>query len=265
MKTIYYCFPEGKHKVLTMSYDDGRIEDRKLISIFNQYGIKGTFHVNSGRFEDPRRIKPEEFKELYKGHEISCHTSTHPTIERCPMEQIVREVMEDRAELERLMGYPVRGLSYPNGSYNKAILDVLPKLGIRYARTVHSTEGFGMPDNFLEWKATCHHNKNLMELGRKFVDLNKTQYLYMMYVWGHSYEFTNENNWDLMEDFCKLTGGRDDIWYATNIQIVDYMEICERLQFSSDLSFVYNPSAHSAWLNVDGKIIKVKGGEQINL
>ena len=265
MKTIYYCFPGGKLKVLTMSYDDGRIEDRQLISIFNRYGIKGTFHVNSGRFEDPKRIKPEEFKELYKGHEISCHTSTHPTIERCPMEQIVREVMDDRAELERLMGYPVRGLSYPNGSYNKAIVDVLPKLGIRYARTVHSTQGFGMPDNFLEWKATCHQNKNLMELGEKFVSLNKTQYLYMMYVWGHSYEFTNENNWDLMEDFCKLTGGKDDTWYATNIQIVDYMETCERLQFSSDLSFVYNPSVQSAWLNVGGNIIEIKGGEQVSL
>ena len=42
-KTIYTCFPQGKHKVLTMSYDDGKIFDRKLIEIFNKYGIKGTF------------------------------------------------------------------------------------------------------------------------------------------------------------------------------------------------------------------------------
>ena len=25
-KVIYTCFPGGKHKVLTMSYDDGRLE-----------------------------------------------------------------------------------------------------------------------------------------------------------------------------------------------------------------------------------------------
>lgn len=111
MKTIYYCFPGGKHKVLTMSYDDGREEDRQLVSIFNEYGIKGTFHVNAGRFNDPRRLHKEELPELYKGHEVSCHTFTHPTIARCPMEQIVREVMDDRAELERIMGYPIRGLS----------------------------------------------------------------------------------------------------------------------------------------------------------
>ena len=29
-KTIYTCFPQGKHKVLTMSYDDGKIFDKKL-------------------------------------------------------------------------------------------------------------------------------------------------------------------------------------------------------------------------------------------
>ena len=42
LPTIYTCFPGGKHKVLTMSYDDGKLEDRRLVSIFNKYGIKGT-------------------------------------------------------------------------------------------------------------------------------------------------------------------------------------------------------------------------------
>ena len=49
LKNIYTCFPGGKHKVLTMSYDDGRDSDVRLVGIFNQYGIKGTFHLNSGR------------------------------------------------------------------------------------------------------------------------------------------------------------------------------------------------------------------------
>ena len=103
MKTIYTCFPEGKHKVLTMSYDDGKLADRKLVAIFNQYGIKGTFHINAGLFQDERRIKPDEFQELYRGHEVSCHTYTHPTIARCPMEQVIRQVLMDREELEKIM------------------------------------------------------------------------------------------------------------------------------------------------------------------
>lgn len=259
---IYACFPGGKHKVLTMSYDDGKLEDRRLVALFNQYGIKGTFNLNSGIIGDPRRIPQEEYQELYKGHEVACHTISHPTIARCPLEMVAQEVLEDRKGLEKLMGYPVRGLAYPNGSHSKQIRDMLPALGIRYARVVGNTDDFAMPEDFLQWKATCHHNHNLLELGQQFVDLQKKQYLYMMYVWGHSYEFTDKNNWDVMEDFCKLTGGRDDIWYATNIEIVDYMDVVNRAQFAADGSFVYNPSAQSLWICVDDeRFIECKGGE----
>lgn len=260
MKTIYTCFPFGKHKVLTMSYDDGKTEDRRLVSIFNQHGIKGTFHLNSGLTNDPRRIPSSEWKKLYEGHEVSCHTVTHPTIARCPMEQVIRQILDDRAALEQIMGIPIRGLSYPNGSYNEVIKSVLPGLGIRYSRIVGNTDSFDFPLDYLEWKATCHHNHKLLELGTEFINLHKTQYLYMMYVWGHSYEFTNHNNWDLIESFCKLIGGKEDIWYATNIQIVDYMDAVSRLQFSADSSFVYNPSVQSVWLSVDGQIIEIKCG-----
>lgn len=266
IKKIYACFPGGKHKVLTMSYDDGKHEDRRLVELFNRYGIKGTFNVNSGLEGDPVRIPQAEYRELYKGHEIACHTVSHPTIGRCPIELVAQEVLEDRKKLEEIMGYPVRGLAYPNGSESKEIRAMLPALGIRYGRVVGNTDGFAMPEDFLQWKATCHHDHNLLSLGQEFVDLHKKQYLYMMYVWGHSYEFTQNNNWEVMEEFCRLVGGRDDIWYATNIQIVDYMDVIKAAQYAADGSFVYNPCVQSLWLCVDDeKFVEVKGGQQVSL
>ena len=259
LPVIYTCFPEGKHKVLTMSYDDGCVEDRKLVSLFNHYGIKGTFHLNSGLI-DEKKVPLEEYKTLYAGHEVACHTYTHPTIGRCPMEQVAQQILQDRRILEETMGYPVRGLSYPNGSYSEEIKKLLPSLGIQYARTVKEIDDFSMPEDYMEWKATCHHNHHLLEYGQQFVDLHKKQYLYMMYVWGHSYEFTQKDNWKVMEDFCKLAGGRDDIWYATNIEIVDYLEASKRLQFSAKGDMVYNPSACAIWLEVDRQFIEAKGG-----
>jgi peptidoglycan/xylan/chitin deacetylase (PgdA/CDA1 family) len=248
-----------------MSYDDGKEEDIRLVELFNTYGIKGTFHVNAGIKNDPKRIKVEDFKTLYEGHEVSAHTYTHPTIARCPMEQVVQQVLKDREELEEAVGYPVRGLSYPNGSYSKEIKEVLPHLGIKYSRVVGSSDSFAMPSDLYEWQATCHHNHNLLKLGEDFINLFKSQYLYMMYVWGHSYEFTDRDNWHVIEDFCKLVGYKEDTWYATNIQIVDYLEVLDRLQFSAKGNLVYNPSIQSAWLQVDGKIFEVKGGETVTL
>jgi len=266
MKRVVVTFPHGKFKVLTMSYDDGRAADRRLVDIFNKHGIKGTFHINGGMLGQGDRIGADEIAELYQGHEVSAHTLTHPTIARCSKEQLVYEIMEDRKRLEELVGYPVRGMSYPNGSYSRQIIDMLPHLGMEYARTVHSTGHFALPDDPLEWKATCHHKRDLLSLGEQFLALHKSQYLYMMYVWGHSYEFDNDNNWDLIEDFCRLMGGQDDIWYATNIEYIDYMNAFRRLQFSASQDFVHNPSYQSVWLHVDGRgIVEVKGGTTVQL
>lgn len=265
MPKIVVCFPEGKHKALTMSYDDGTTADRRLVSTFNRYGIKGTFHLNSGLFGTGNRLTEQEAAVLYAGHEVSAHTLTHPTIARCPKEQIIHEVMEDRKGLERLVGYTVRGMSYPNGSFNQEIKQLLPALGIEYARVVQTTGGFAMPDDWYEWKPSCHHNDQLIERAKTFIELHKTQYLYLMYVWGHSYEFDNDDNWELIERYCELAGGRDDIWYATNMQIVDYMTTYNQLKFSAGLNFVFNPTAQSVWISVDGRIVEVKGGSQVGL
>jgi hypothetical protein len=159
----------------------------------------------------------------------------------------------------------VRGMSYPNGSYSQGIMDLLPRLGIEYARTVHSSKTFGMPDNLLDWSPTCHHNHDVLELAKTFDALHKRQYLYMMYVWGHSYEFDQQNNWDIMERFCEFIGGRENIWYATNMEIVDDLRAFDRLQFSAACDFVFNPSAMSVWLSVGGEIVEAKGGERTTL
>jgi len=266
MNKVYCCFPGGKHKALTMSYDDGRTQDRRLVSIFNQYGIRGTFHLNSGLFGDERRIDPSEIPELYAGHEVSCHTVTHPTIARCPLPEVAEEVLADRRALEAYTGYPVRGLSYPNGSLSEEIEHLLPLLGIRYSRVVGNTDGFALPENPYRWTSTCHHNHNLLELGRQFRELSKKQYLYLMYVWGHSYEFDDCSNWDLIETFCREMGGREDIWYCTNIEFIDCMDAFRQLRFAADNSFVTNPNAAECWIQVnDGVPVCIPGGASVSL
>ncbi|SFB75383.1 polysaccharide deacetylase family protein [Butyrivibrio sp. YAB3001] len=267
LRNVYTTFPGGKHKVLTLSYDDGKIADRRLVALFNEYGLKGTFNVNSGleckEFSKPyeERIPLSEYKELYKGHEVACHTVMHPTIARCPKEQMVLQVIEDRRKLEEALGVTVRGLAYPNGSFSDNVVDALKACGIRHARTVFSTLGFGMPEDYLRWNPTCSHkSESLLKLSEDFLNLHKTQYLYMMYVWGHSYEFEIDNNWNVIEDFAKKMGGKDDIWYATNIEIVDYLDAADRLQVSVNADFAYNPSAMSVWIEVDKKHIECKPG-----
>lgn len=41
--------PKWKEKALTFSYDDGGIFNRRLVKIFNKYGLRAAFHLCGGR------------------------------------------------------------------------------------------------------------------------------------------------------------------------------------------------------------------------
>lgn len=261
---LYLCFPEGKAKALTMSYDDGKWADERLVELFNRHGIRGTFNLNYGLMERPERIDKDRIRQLYEGHEVATHTMTHPTIARCPLTETAKEVLEDRIGLESLVGYPVRGHAYPNGSYNEEVKTLLGSLGIAYGRTAMWESGsMELPTDPMEWNGTCHHNYHLMDYARTFAEFQKKQYLKCLYVWGHSYEFDRDDNWGLMEEFCAYMGSREDIWYATNIEIIDYMEAGRRLQYGAAGDFVYNPSARTVWISVDDVPLAVAGGQTV--
>jgi len=262
MRISFDLWADGKRKALTLSYDDGNYADRQLVEIMNKYGIRGTFHLNSDRLGNDNALQKEEIKELFKNHEVSVHTVTHPFTEFIPNECLLQETIEDRKSLESLVGYPVKGMSYPMGSYNENTARRLEEFGIVYSRTTHATHNFNIPEDFLKWHPTCHHRVvDLMEKARTSKETTKAGRSWLFYVWGHSYEFNNDNNWNVIEEFCEYLSGDDDIWYATNIEIYNYLRDLRRLEFSADCSIVHNPTAATLWFTAGPNKVSVQAGE----
>ena len=128
---------------------------------------------------------------------------------------------EDRINLEADFDCIVRGMAYPYGTYNDAVVASLQQCGILYARTVESTERFEMPTDWLRMPATCHHrNPRLMELAQAFVENTSMRRAQLFFLWGHSYEFDIADEWDKFEEFCKLISGKEDIYYGTNTEVL---------------------------------------------
>ena len=258
-------YPDGARKALTFSYDDGRIHDRKLVDILNQYYMKGTFHLNSGRFDTPDFISANEIQDLYEGHEISCHGVDHLWLNQYPRERLVNEIWENRRDPERLAGYPVFGMSYAYGAYTDENVDLLKNLGIQYSRTVRSTHQFNIPSDYLRWNPTCHHNEMISDKADLFLALLPSRSLSLFYVWGHSYEFNDQKNWDILEKFCEKTALKKDIWYATNISFMQYMKAAQGLISSVEGDMLYNPSGLTVWIENDEEFILIPAGDTIFL
>jgi len=265
MRIHFDRFPGGVTKALTLSFDDGREYDRRLVKLFNDYGLRSTFHLNSGFLGQAGYLDASEVRELFQGHEVSAHTVEHPFLDQSPAEQIAAQVIEDRKALEALCGYPVKGMSYPFGTYSDRVADVLRAVGMDYSRTVNSHGTYRMPDDWLRWHPTCHH-KQMVEHAEKFVALEQRfPRMALLYVWGHSYEFENDRNWDLVERFGEIAAGRSDIWYATNAEIYAYCKALDQLRFTVDCRIVHNPSAESVWISVEGDPVEIPAGRTVQL
>jgi len=224
--------PEGKTKVLTFSYDDEVTQDRRFVEILNKYGLKCTFNLNSGTFGltgkcthykngvtvDHNKIERDEAKELYKGHEIAVHTVNHPHPDKLSDDEFRKEVADDKAALTEIAGYEVKGMAYPYGYFDKRLENIMEECGIVYSRTVEDTYNFSIPKNFLEWHPTINFGeKGFDELVDKFLEDSEEPKLF--YIWGHTYEFDAYNSWDRFEEFCKKIAGREDVLYATNMEV----------------------------------------------
>ena len=228
----------GKMKAMTFSYDDGVTQDRRLVGIFNKYGLKATFNLNSGLLGlpgelvrdgvriDHNKVSPDEVRTLYQGHEVAAHTLTHPTLTRIADDaEIVRHVEEDRLALSDLVGYKVVGFAYPGGgvNHNQRVAELIRcHTGVRYCRTTDAERSFDLQDNLWQFRPTVYHHTDMDEmfrLGERFLHL-KADRPQILYIWGHAYEFDIRNEWARFEEFCKMMAGAPDIFYGTNKEVL---------------------------------------------
>ncbi len=218
-------------KILTFSFDDGITQDVRLAELFNKYGMKCTFNLNSGYFGrsgeltvcDQRvshnKVKAEDVKSIYAGHEVAAHTLTHPLLPKESKEAVIRQVEQDRLNLSELCGYEVVGFAYPCGgkNYSEEVAEIIKEnTGVKYARTIECTNSFGISDDMYIFKPTLRFiedAENAYAVAQRFLNTDKDA---LFYIWGHSYEFDALDRWGNFEEFLKYLANKADVLYLTN-------------------------------------------------
>ena len=155
------------------------------------------------------------------------------------------------------------------------IKNYLVELDIAYARTLGGdNNSFLLPNDFHAWMPTAHHkNPKIMEYVDEFLSLDNLsatvyharRYSRLLYIWGHSFEFDRDGNWDLIEAICQKLADTEGLWCATNIEICDYVQAYKHLVYSANGRKIYNPTVTAVWLDVDKEVYCVKPGETVRL
>ena len=283
MRYRFLRFPGGLSKAVTLSYDDGCKDDIRFSETICAHGLKCTFNINSGFIAEKEgdwHLTHEQIKKylIDTGNEIAVHGKYHRASgKQLPIDGI-RDVLECRTELENDFGMIIRGMAYPdsgitrfeNGAEYGNIKRYLTDLGIVYSRTLGGdNDSFALPTDWHTWMPTAHHtNPELFGYIDKFLNEPMSSYEAaqtpgLFYLWGHSFEFENNKNWDLLNKICSALSNKPDVWYATNIEIYDYVSAYRSLVFSADGSMVYNPTLLDIWFTEDGEPYIIKSGETL--
>lgn len=266
-------FPGFKRKAFTLNYDDGNVFDVTMIEKMKPYGVKGTFNIDGGMFGAGRRMTLEEAKKLYEpnGMEVACHGFQHWSLGEMQGTRAAEELLEDRKTLEKEFGHLVQGLAYANGSFNDDVVSLVKNMGFHFARTCAITKNFVIPEDWLRMPTTCkHQHPELFDLAEEFIKndtdpehpfraCNRPRWFQ---VWGHSYEFNDNSEWDILDRLLDKVGGREDVFYCTTGEMYDYVHAYKELQYSADGKMIYNPTGIDIYLDIPktGPVF-VKAGE----
>ena len=136
---------------------------------------------------------------------------------------------------------------------------------------------WALPEDFYRWNPTGHFVEFIGPKGddliRSFCETQEE--LPCLYIWGHSFELAHIDcysperwqgvvkRWDFFEDLCRRISALPDTWYATNIQIVDYVQAMRRahitpvrIEISSD---------QTLYFELDGQKTPVAPGASLKL
>lgn len=283
MKYNFLRFPGGKAKAVTFSYDDGSKDDVRFLDVINKYNLKCTFNLVGELVENEAGLSKDFIKEniLSKGHEIAVHGYCHRGQNKIRSIEGIRDILDCRILLEREFGIIVRGMAFPDTAVNrfqepeayKRVKKYIEDLDIAYVRSGGGdNDKFKLPEEWHNWMPTVHHdNPRIFEYMEKFINLDVSKLYISMrtpklfYVWGHSFEFERNQNWEHLDEICQKISGKDDIWYATNMEIYEYVQAYNSLVYSADGTIVYNPTLFDIWFDIDGTMYFIKSGETITL
>ncbi len=158
-----------------ITFDDGYKDILAVKSYLAEKNIKPALFIlseresiNRGELETNKDLLSiSEILELKKaGWEIGCHGATHSDFEKLGNEELKKEIIGAKIQLEKELGFVIRYFTYPKGKYSKGILDMVKQQNYKMAFSMDDspisskTNIFAMPrvginqsHSFLEFKA----------------------------------------------------------------------------------------------------------------
>lgn len=244
------------NKYFTISYDDGVSQDARIVALMKEYGIRGTFNLNSGMFGTTRninrivgdigieargsgrrcveasRMTVKQAREIYLGDgiEIASHGTNHRSEAKLSDAELAEEVTADAQRLSELFQTEIKGHIFPFGAYDAHTLEAMREAGITYGRGVSMFKRpkdfrFHMDSGIIT--PTCWHlDRFTKDCLTEFLEAPTQEYPQVFYMWGHGYELdygTKRGNDTYLESLFRMVSRAENVLCVTNRELVEIL------------------------------------------
>lgn len=136
---------------VAMTLDDGYVDNyERAFPVFKELGFAASFFITPAEVGREGFMTWDMIREMAAtpGIEIGSHTLHHKPLADIPETEAWQSIVASKKILEDKLGREIKAISYPSGSFNEKILEMVRGAGYRYgcaASHVHDRKWEGNP------------------------------------------------------------------------------------------------------------------------
>jgi peptidoglycan/xylan/chitin deacetylase (PgdA/CDA1 family) len=145
-----YLRGEKQGRVAVITFDDGYVDTLEdALPILQKHGFSATCYVISqrtGHYNEwdaaslnvrKSLMNDEQIRAWHAaGMEVGAHSRTHPRLTSCNDTELQDEIAGSKADLETLLGQPIKQFCYPYGDLDERVVAATRQAGFDAATTV---------------------------------------------------------------------------------------------------------------------------------
>ncbi len=135
---------------VAITFDDGCETDYLTAApLLRDVGFGATFYITVGFMKNRGYLSPPQVRELADlGFEVGGHSMTHPYLSDLSLQELRRELVEPKDQLEQMTGRPVEHFSCPGGRWDQRVAEVAREAGYKSVATSRNSANGKTTDAF---------------------------------------------------------------------------------------------------------------------
>ena len=154
---------------ISLTIDDGYSCTNDALDLLNNYNIPVTLFVTSENLDKNQYLSSDDLLSISKlsNVQIGSHGLSHKKLSQLSYDNQYIELSESKNILNQIINKDINGVSFPHGSFNIQTIEILNKIGYKFAATSIKGINSSTTNNYLLHRDEVISTDSINDLNKK--------------------------------------------------------------------------------------------------